>query len=219
MSPEFAFTKKGRVVCLTHSKRAIVSNIPTEVKERFTDREIEHYNLDVMSLQSCKACEHYKSHSCSIPKKELRKYMLKMKLGMYKCKFCGTSIRRLYNIIYSYKVKEKYNVILPLLCCSCVEMFRSGELRSLESSWLKLCLASMLLFFLTFTVIPMLGIVLFDLNAFITLSLFIPVSLMGAAFFISEIKGRLKLKKSLKNSEFLQILKKGELDKKEGANE
>ncbi|MHA2038931.1 MAG: hypothetical protein ACXACX_21805 [Candidatus Hodarchaeales archaeon] len=69
------------------------------------------------------------------------------------------------------KLKEKYNIIIPFLYCSCFEILRSGKPKNLESTGLKHCLASLLIFFLTFTVIPELGFILFDFEAFIALSL------------------------------------------------
>jgi hypothetical protein len=135
--------------------------------------------------------------------------MLKLKLRRYKCIFCGSSINSLYNVIYSQKVKQRNNVLLPLLCCDCFEMLRSGDPKKAGKIGL-LRISMTLLAFSPLIIIPWLATLFMGGSVSIMLILLVPVVLVVLVFFIFEYKSRVKLRKSLKDSDLLKNLKIGE---------
>jgi len=209
MKPEFALTSNARVVCLTHSKRILIKKEAPVVTDYSSYKENIKQNQDIFSLKNCKACNYFLDDSCSIGKKELRVFMMKLKWRRYKCKFCGSLIKSLYNVIYTQKLKQRYNVILPLLCCDCFEMLRSGRVKKAEKVGL-LRFSMGLLAFSPLIIIPSLAALFMGASVSILLIILVPVVLVFLVFFISEYKRKVKLRKSLKNSDLLKNFKIGE---------
>jgi len=206
LSIDLVVSPKGRMYCRSHSKFYYYGTKSPVVTDYSSYREnIEHLR-GIISLSTCKACDHYTNNTCKIPKKELKKTITRLKLRRYKCTFCGSSIHSLYNVIYKQQVEQERNITIPFLCCECYDMLRKGKDERTGTTWIKHRLVVALVFCISLITIPVITTLALDASITILLILLIPPLVVGFIFFLFDYKSWRKLRKSLKNSDLLKDL-------------
>ncbi|MHA1451601.1 MAG: hypothetical protein ACTSRD_01930 [Promethearchaeota archaeon] len=114
IKPSFYIDDERRVVCESHSQieriltLSSLSNLPA-----FQETQ------QVEKLLTCKTCKHYQNDVCFFPKEEIDRIEKDRLAKIFHCKLCGGSIDRPLTIMYSLYNKEKYNVQIPTVCCTC----------------------------------------------------------------------------------------------------
>jgi hypothetical protein len=123
VEPEFEIDEKGRVLCKTHSNFEFFSQPKVN---RYQQRELE-------KQLTCETCSHFFNDDCYFPRSEINliEYDRK-KRNAFKCKLCGNKIDRMLTVMHKLYYKEKYNIELPLICCTCYETLKDGKF--IESS-------------------------------------------------------------------------------------
>lgn len=119
VEPSFEIDKKGRVICQYHSNYSFfVMPDKTLIQER---------QMEV--LLTCKTCKHYFENDCYFPRKEINRIEIdRTKRHMFICKFCGNNIDRMLSVMQKLYLKERFNIEIPLICCSCYESLKSHKL-------------------------------------------------------------------------------------------
>ncbi|MFX1274129.1 MAG: hypothetical protein ACFFBP_01555 [Promethearchaeota archaeon] len=116
VEPYFEIDKKGRVICKLHSNYDHIKSL------------CETYTQDVRCDQNltCKTCSSYTNDECYFQKSRIDEIEHdRLKKKDYACKLCGNRIHRMWTVIYSIYYKEKFNIKIPLLCCSCYDSLKN----------------------------------------------------------------------------------------------
>ena len=115
INPTFEIDEKGRVICQMHT------NFPFFVMPGKTRQQEIQMEKDL----TCKTCHHYIDDGCFFPKTEIDKIEAD-RLGMvtFKCKLCGSQIDRMLTVIQKLYLQEKFNIEIPLICCTCYESLK-----------------------------------------------------------------------------------------------
>ena len=115
INPTFEIDDKGRVICQRHT------NFPFFVMSGKTRQQEIQMEKDL----TCITCNHYNNDECYFPKTEIDKIEVD-RLGMvaFKCKLCGSQIDRMLTIIQKLYLQEKFNIEIPLVCCTCYESLK-----------------------------------------------------------------------------------------------
>jgi len=109
VSPEFISDDDGIPYCKTQTDYNKI--IALNLKERYPN-EFE-------KMLTCFRCEHYQQDNCYFPRNEIDKIEKDRQDTTIRCMFCGTKIHRLFSVLMSYYYKDKHNVNIPIICCSC----------------------------------------------------------------------------------------------------
>ncbi|MFX0176749.1 MAG: hypothetical protein ACFE85_11010 [Candidatus Hodarchaeota archaeon] len=118
IEPSFEIDEKGRVLCQSHSHFPFFK-IPD--KTYFQEKQMEN-------LLTCKSCIHYKENDCFFPKSEINKIELdRLERKIMLCKLCGNRIDRMLSVIHKLYFKERFNIEIPLICCSCYDSLKKNE--------------------------------------------------------------------------------------------
>jgi len=119
VEPSFEIDNKGRVICQYHSNYSFFM-IPNKTMLQEKQMEI---------LLTCKTCKHYIDDDCYFPQNEINKIELdRTKRHMYSCRFCGNHIDRMLTVMQKLYLKERFNIEMPLICCSCYESLKNQKL-------------------------------------------------------------------------------------------
>ncbi len=114
IKPVFSIDDSKRVICESHSQieriRALSSL--SDISTFFETQQLEH-------ILSCKTCKHYQDDVCYFPKSEIDKIEHDRLSYTFHCNLCGGSIDRPMTIMYSLYNKNKFNVNIPTVCCTC----------------------------------------------------------------------------------------------------
>ncbi len=117
VQPEWYIDDDGIPYCKkqTDFDKIIQSNI----KKRFP------YEFEKML--NCQHCNHYKNDKCFFPKSEIDKIESDRQNLKIRCQLCGMKIDRPFSILMSYQYKDKFNVTMPVICCSCYLGLERGD--------------------------------------------------------------------------------------------
>ena len=119
VEPSFEIDEKGRVICQYHSNYSFFV-MPN--KTMLQDKQME-------ILLTCKTCQHYLNNDCFFPRSEIDKIEIdRTKRHLFICKFCGNYIDRMLAVIQKLYLKERFNIEIPLICCSCYESLQKHKL-------------------------------------------------------------------------------------------
>jgi hypothetical protein len=118
IEPSFEIDEKGRVICQSHSYYPFFK-MPG--KTFFQEKQME-------KLLTCKTCSHYQENDCFFPSLEIDKIEFDRldRKGII-CKFCGNRIDRMLSVVHKLYFKERFNIEIPLICCSCYESLKKND--------------------------------------------------------------------------------------------
>jgi len=118
IEPSFEIDEKGRVICQSHSNYPFFA---TPNKTYIEEKKMEN-------LLTCKTCVHFKQNNCYFPQSEIIKIEKDRILhGVILCKLCGNKIDRMLTVIQKFYLKDRFNIEMPLVCCSCYESLKKNE--------------------------------------------------------------------------------------------
>lgn len=118
VDPSFEIDEKGRVICQSHS------NYPNLIKPNKTYLE----ELQLENLLTCKSCSHYVNDDCYFPKSEIDKIEIdRLSRSRFQCNLCGNKIDRMLTIMQKIYFEVRFNMKMPLLCCSCYQNIKKGK--------------------------------------------------------------------------------------------
>ena len=208
MKLEFMTTKKGFVKCKTHSNFVEFINLlkdgsalpEGDLKNDKAMKATEIYR----TIHTCSTCVHYINDDCYFSKKEIKKIGRKVGLTLYRCKFCGGYIDSVYYVLYKKYSKNELDLTIPFQCCQCYKSLSNNDFSEQLKEYL-IWFAGTLIF--SAILITVLYFLTYPFN-FVTLLLIITlpsVFLIGTAYSLFKF---IKLKISLKKSEFLKHLRK-----------
>lgn len=109
VEPSFSIDKEGRAICESHSE---ISRI------KFLAQSPENI-IKYEEMLKCQTCRHYIDDDCYFPKEEIDRIEKDRIANEIHCKLCGAKIDRPLTVIHSLYYKEKFNVEIPVICCSC----------------------------------------------------------------------------------------------------
>ena len=109
VEPSFSIDEQGRVTCNSHS----------EIKQINKLQNFPNLDFQFELLNSCLTCRNYEFDDCYFPKSEINKIEHDRNNRKIHCILCGAKIDRLLTILYSFYYKERFNVEIPIICCSC----------------------------------------------------------------------------------------------------
>jgi hypothetical protein len=119
VEPSFEIDEKGRVICQYHTNYSFFM-MPNKTLMQEKQMEI---------LLTCKTCKHYINNDCYFPRKEIDKIEVdRLKKHVFTCRFCGNLIDRMLTVIQKLYFKQRFNIEIPLICCSCYESLKSHKL-------------------------------------------------------------------------------------------
>ncbi|MBY9014324.1 MAG: hypothetical protein KGD68_01400 [Candidatus Lokiarchaeota archaeon] len=118
IEPSFEIDEKGRVICQSHSKFPyFIQPSKSYLEERQMENEL-----------TCLTCSHYESDYCFFPKSEIDKIELdRLNRSRFQCKLCGNKIDRMLTIMQKIYYEVKFNMKMPLICCSCYERLQQKK--------------------------------------------------------------------------------------------
>ena len=118
IEPSFEIDEKGRVICQSHS------NYPQLIKPEKTPFE----EMQMETQLTCKTCSHYKNDDCYFPKADIDKIEFdRISRTRFECNFCGNKIDRMLTIMQKIYLEEKFQMKMPLICCSCYENLKNKK--------------------------------------------------------------------------------------------
>jgi hypothetical protein len=118
IEPSFEIDEKGRVICQSHS------NYPHFIKPEKTTFE----DMQMEAQLTCKTCLHYKNDDCYFPKADIDKIEFdRINRTRFECNFCGNKIDRMLTIMQKIYLEEKFQMKMPLICCSCYESLKTKK--------------------------------------------------------------------------------------------
>ncbi len=118
IEPSFEIDEKGRVICQSHS------NYPQLIKPEKTTFE----EMQMETQLTCKTCLHYKNDDCYFPKADIDKIEFdRINRTLFECNLCGNKIDRMLTIIQKIYLEEKFQMKMPLICCSCYESLKKKK--------------------------------------------------------------------------------------------
>lgn len=112
--PEFdtdGDVESPRVLCLKHTEITHITAL-SKSTNKYDRAKYE-------KMLTCKTCMHYFDNDCYFPKSEIEKIDWDRMHKEIPCKLCGNKIDRPLTIMQSLFHKEKHNIEIPLMCCSC----------------------------------------------------------------------------------------------------
>jgi hypothetical protein len=114
IKPSFYVDDERRVICESHSQieRIRVLSSLAHLPAFGESQQVE-------KILTCKTCKHYQNDECYFPKEEIDRIEKDRLSYTFHCKLCGGSIDRPLTIMYSLYNKEKFQVDIPLVCCTC----------------------------------------------------------------------------------------------------
>jgi len=154
------------------------------------------------SLSMYPTCSHYENDECYFPVSEIDKIELdRLTRSRFQCKTCGNKIDLMLTIMQKIYYEVKFNMKMPLICCSCYESLQNNKFEEyyLKRIWesLSLYLPS---FFLLINHFPF---NIFAVIAYIIFVLVIKVIIKQKAhhslFLMDLIKGKKFYNKNFKN--------------------
>ncbi len=159
IEPSFEVDHKGRVICQYHSNYAyFVKPGKKEEEERQVDREL-----------TCLNCTHYENDECFFPKSEIDKIERhRILFNEFPCKFCGNRIDLLITIMQKLYIKDKYNIELPLVCCSCYAGLKKEDFVE-RSKWKANRILYLTLLSIPFLIQAILSMVFYQFSGFLFL--------------------------------------------------
>jgi hypothetical protein len=109
VEPEFTVDDDGIPYCKSQTdyKKIVAMNLKARYPNEFE------------KALTCTRCDHYKKDDCFFPKQEIDKIEQDRQSLKIRCSLCGMKIHRLYSILMSLYYKEKHNVHIPVMCCTC----------------------------------------------------------------------------------------------------
>ena len=118
IEPSFEIDEKGRVICQSHSKYPyFIQPNKTFLEERRMEKEL-----------TCLTCSHYENDDCYFPKSEIDKIELdRLNRSRFQCNLCGNKIDLMLTLIQKIYYEVKFNMKMPLICCSCYEMLQQKK--------------------------------------------------------------------------------------------
>ncbi|MBN1215723.1 MAG: hypothetical protein JXA99_09840 [Candidatus Lokiarchaeota archaeon] len=117
--PNFEIDKKGRVICKEHSNYEFFNDYQND---RVLEKEL-----------TCKTCTHFHNDDCFFPRSDIAKIEYdRLKTKRFNCKLCGNKIDRMFTVMHKLLYKEKFNIELPLICCTCYDNLKDNKF--IESS-------------------------------------------------------------------------------------
>jgi uncharacterized membrane protein len=122
IKPSFYIDDERRVICESHSQIERIRSLTA-----FSDFPGSEATFQLEKLLTCKTCDFYKKDVCYFPKEEIDKIEKDRRTNYFHCKLCGGSIDRPLTIIYSLYNKEKFNVQMPTVCCTCFAALENGS--------------------------------------------------------------------------------------------
>jgi len=123
IEPSFEIDEKGRVICQSHSNYPFFA---TPNKTHLAEKKMEN-------LLTCKTCVHYHKNDCYFPQSEINKIEKDRNVhGLILCKLCGSKIDRMLTVIQKFYLNERFNIEMPLVCCSCYESLKKNEFISVS---------------------------------------------------------------------------------------
>jgi len=213
MKPEFIIGDLGRIYCKSHPKYQLYNALFEEMHETENWRtstvfpEVKKlYNI----IKTCETCDNYIHNHCYFSKRDIKRIKLRTNLRLYRCKVCGSAIDKIFNVLFRKISEQEHNIKMPLVCCLCYLNLRSNNVREGFKTQIKeFILMSLGCLILSF--IPMFFVFQLPLEENFPFSIFlftIFIIFVGSSFlFFMKI---LKLKFSLRKSEFLKYLIKTE---------
>ena len=118
IEPSFEIDEKGRVICQFHS------NYPQLIKPEKTTFE----EMQLEKQLTCITCSHYKNDDCYFPKADIDKIEFdRINRTRFECKLCGNKIDRMLTIMQKIYLEEKFQMKMPLICCSCYESLKEKK--------------------------------------------------------------------------------------------
>ncbi len=118
IEPSFEIDEKGRVICQSHS------NYPQLIKPEKTTFE----EMQLEKQLTCITCSHYKNDDCYFPKADIDKIEFdRINRTRFECNFCGNKIDRMLTIMQKIYLEEKFQMKMPLICCSCYENLKNKK--------------------------------------------------------------------------------------------
>ncbi|NHJ20189.1 MAG: hypothetical protein EAX91_04535 [Candidatus Lokiarchaeota archaeon] len=198
VDPSFEIDEKGRVICQSHS------NYPNLIKPNKTYLE----ELQLETLLTCKSCSHYVNDDCYFPKSEIDKIEIdRLSRSRFQCNLCGNKIDRMLTIMQKIYFEVKFNMKMPLLCCSCYQNIKNDKF----PEYLRRRIRESLLFytpsvFLLINPYPFNLIVAFvyALSAFL-LKIIIKQKFHYSLFLVDLLNGRKFYKKYFKNKKSVDL--------------
>ncbi len=122
IKPSFYVDEKRRVICESHSQ---IERI--RVLTSLSDLPAFQETQQLEKILTCKTCKHYTDDVCYFPKSEIDKIEQDRLSYTFHCKLCGESIDRPLTIMYSIYNKEKFNVQIPTVCCTCFDSLENNS--------------------------------------------------------------------------------------------
>jgi transcription elongation factor Elf1 len=107
--PSFISDNEGIPYCTKQTDYDKI--IALNLKQRFPQ--------DFEKMLTCLRCDHYKQDDCYFPKSEIEKIEHDRDTKKIKCVLCGNEIHRLFSVLMAYYYKAKFNISMPIICCSC----------------------------------------------------------------------------------------------------
>ena len=195
IEPSFEIDEKGRVICQSHSNYPyFIQPGKTYFEERKMEKEL-----------TCFTCLHYKNDDCYFPKSEIDKIELdRLTRSRFQCKTCGNKIDLLLTIMQKIYYEVKFNMKMPLVCCSCYESLKKKKFEEyfLKRIWESLSFYLPSLFLLVnpfpFNVIAVLSYVAFIIVFKIIIkqkahySLFLMDLIRGKRFYDKNFKDKIE---------------------------
>ncbi|TFG21300.1 MAG: hypothetical protein EU530_00705 [Promethearchaeota archaeon] len=114
IKPSFYVDDERRVICESHSQIERIRTLSS-----LADLPAFQESREIEKILTCKACNHYHNDVCYFPKEEIDRIEKDRLAYTFNCKLCGGSIDRPLTVMYSIYNKEKFNVQIPLICCTC----------------------------------------------------------------------------------------------------
>ncbi len=116
VQPEWTIDDDGIPYCKMQTDYDKI--IETNLKKRFP--------AEFEKMLNCKHCDHYKNDNCFFPKSEVDKIERDRLNLTIRCQLCGMKIDRPFSILMSLYYKEKFNVNMPVICCTCYAGLEHG---------------------------------------------------------------------------------------------
>ena len=116
IKPSFYVDDERRVICDSHSQIERIRTLSS-----LSDLPAFQETQQIEKILTCKACNHYHNDVCFFPKEDIDRIEKDRLAYTFNCKLCGGSIDRPLTVMYSIYHKEKHNVQIPTVCCTCFD--------------------------------------------------------------------------------------------------
>ena len=96
MKPEFKISERGTVLCKFHPKYQLYNEKLRELHNaNDTDSKykiFDEYRILWRQVKSCFNCDYFTQDECYFSNRKIKWIRSKIKLQLYRCKFCGSAI-------------------------------------------------------------------------------------------------------------------------------